>query len=409
VESFKGHSFHTSRWDYAYTGGSSAGGLTGLADKRVGVIGTGATAVQCVPHLGQWAKSLHVFQRTPSSIDVRADRPTDPEWAKSLHPGWQRERVDNSTTVISGGAFDVDLVNDGWTDLIGGILLAARRAAAAGEAVDHPEALIELADHQKMERVRARVDEIVQDGATAAALKPWYNAFCKRPCFHDEYLQTFNRPSVTLVDTEGGGVERITEGAVWANGQEYKLDCLVYATGFEVGTGLAQRNGFEVVGRGGLTLTQKWAGGGGDLPWLLHPRLPQLLPDQRDTVGPERQLPAHAGCRRRPSRLRARQGQGRGRADDRAHRRGRGRLGGTSREGRSGPRLVPGGLHPRLLQPGGHGDGRPQDPEEQPVLARPERLHPHPEPLARRGRLARNGGDDPPASLTTRTFRAWRS
>jgi cyclohexanone monooxygenase len=261
VETFKGHSFHTSRWDYAYTGGSSAGGLTGLADKRVGVIGTGATAVQCVPHLGEWAKELYVFQRTPSTIDVRADRPTDPDWASSLHPGWQRERIDNFTTVISGGEFDVDLVKDGWTDLIGGILLAARRAAAAGEAVSDPEALIELADHQKMERVRARVDEIVRDPATAAALKPWYNAFCKRPCFHDQYLQTFNRPSVTLVDTGGRGVERITEDAVWANGREYKVDCLVYATGFEVGTEITRRNGFEVTGRDGLTLTEKWARG----------------------------------------------------------------------------------------------------------------------------------------------------
>jgi cyclohexanone monooxygenase len=261
VETFKGHSFHTSRWDYAYTGGSSAGGLTGLADKRVAVIGTGATAVQCVPHLGETAKSLHVFQRTPSSIDVRADRPTDPEWAGSLQPGWQRERVDNFTTVVSGGAFEVDLVNDGWTDLIGGILLSARRAAAAGETVEDPEALIELADHQKMERVRARVDEIVKDEATAAALKPWYNAFCKRPCFHDQYLQTFNRPNVTLVDTEGRGVDRITEDAVWANGQEYKVDCLIFATGFEVGTELTRRNGFEVTGRGGRTLTQLWANG----------------------------------------------------------------------------------------------------------------------------------------------------
>jgi cyclohexanone monooxygenase len=214
VDSFKGHHFHTSRWDYAYTGGSSMGGLSGLADKRVGIIGTGATAVQCVPHLGAGAKELYVFQRTPSSVDVRNDRPTDPEWVKDLKPGWQRERMDNFTAVISGGKFDVDLVDDGWTDLIGNILLAARKKSAAGEAVANTEELIQLADYAKMERVRARVDAVVKDGATADALKPWYNQFCKRPCFHDQYLDTFNRPNVHLVDTQGQGVERITERGV---------------------------------------------------------------------------------------------------------------------------------------------------------------------------------------------------
>jgi cyclohexanone monooxygenase len=261
IESFRGHTFHTSRWDYAYTGGDSYGNLTGLADKRVGIIGTGATAVQCVPHLGAGARELYVFQRTPSSVDVRNDRPTDPEWAKSLKPGWQRERMDNFTAVISGSRFDVDLVNDGWTDLIGNILLSARRKARAGEAVADEAALIQLADYQKMERVRARVDAVVKDRATAEALKPWYNQFCKRPCFHDQYLDTFNRPNVHLVDTQGRGVERITERGVVVAGREYPLDCLIFGTGFEVGTHFTRRLGFDVVGRGGQTLTDKWKDG----------------------------------------------------------------------------------------------------------------------------------------------------
>lgn len=261
IERFRGHSFHTSRWDYQYTGGDSSGGLAGLRDKRVAIIGTGATAVQCIPHLAQWAGQLYVFQRTPSAVDVRNDRPTDPQWARDLEPGWQRQRMDNFTSVISGGEFEVDLVNDGWTDLIGGILLAARRRAEAGEQVDDPARLVELADFQKMERIRARVDEIVRDPATAEALKPWYNAFCKRPCFHDEYLQSFNRPSVTLVDTRGQGVDEITEDALVFDGQAYEVDCLIYSTGFEVGTSYAQRTGFEVYGRNGLTLTEKWQDG----------------------------------------------------------------------------------------------------------------------------------------------------
>jgi len=266
VDRFKGHSFHTSRWDYAYTGGDSGGGLSGLHDKRVGIIGTGATAVQCVPHLGAGAKELFVFQRTPSSVDVRNDHPTDPAWAQSLQPGWQRERVANFTTVVSGGKFDVDLVNDGWTDLICNILLAARKqptepVGAPGVAATSTEELIQRADFQKMERVRARVDAVVKNPATAAALKPWYNQFCKRPCFHDQYLDAFNRPNVHLVDTQGLGVQRITERGVVVAGREYALDCLIFGTGFEVGTDFTRRLGFEVLGRGGQTLTDKWRHG----------------------------------------------------------------------------------------------------------------------------------------------------
>jgi cation diffusion facilitator CzcD-associated flavoprotein CzcO len=268
IESFKGHSFHTSRWDYGYTGGTSDGGLTGLKDKVVGVIGTGATAVQCVPHLGEGAKQLYVFQRTPSSIDVRNNRPTDPEWAGSLASGWQQQRMDNFNILVSGGFADEDLVNDGWTDIIGNILLLARRKAAAGEAVDDPAALMQLADFKKMEQVRARVEAVVADKPTAEALKPYYNQFCKRPCFHDEYLAAFNRPNVQLVDTQGRGVEAITEKGVVVDGREYALDCLIYATGFEVGTDYTRRAGYEVHGKGGLTLTDKWREGASTLHGL---------------------------------------------------------------------------------------------------------------------------------------------
>ncbi len=258
VETFKGHTFHTSRWDYDYTGGSSEGDLTGLKDKRVGIIGTGATAVQCVPHLGAGAKQLYVFQRTPSSIDVRNNRPTDPDWAQSLEPGWQQRRMDNFNILVSGGLQEEDLVGDGWTDIIRNILLIGR--SAAGKGVNLAE-LAELADFKKMEQIRARVDSVVTDKQAAEALKPWYNQFCKRPCFHDDYLKTFNRPNVRLIDTGGKGVERITENAVVVDGKAYEVDCLVYATGFEVGTSYVRRSGYEVHGRDGQTLTDKWKDG----------------------------------------------------------------------------------------------------------------------------------------------------
>ena len=255
--SFRGHSFHTSRWDYGYTGGDPFGDLERLHDKRVGIIGTGATAVQVVPHLAAAAERLYVVQRTPSSIDVRGNRPTDPDWAASLQPGWQRTRMANFTTLTSGGLTDVDLVSDGWTDIIGKFVAMLRD----GQGARGVGSVLELADFEKMEQIRARVDAVVQDQVTAEALKPWYRQFCKRPCFHDEYLQAFNLPTVTLVDTDGRGVERITEGGVVVGGTEYGLDCLIFATGFEVGTAYTRRAGFDVLGSRGTPLSQHWSGG----------------------------------------------------------------------------------------------------------------------------------------------------
>jgi len=261
IEEFRGHSFHTSRWDYAYTGGDCHGNLDRLQDKRVGIIGTGATAVQCVPHLGAAARHLYVFQRTPSSIDVRNNRPTDSAWAGALAPGWQQRRMENFNTLVTGGYQDEDLVADGWTDIIRKLLVMVQEDRDGAVARDGIAKTMELADFQKMEQIRSRVDEIVRDPRTAAALKPWYRQFCKRPCFHDDYLQTFNRPNVTLVDTKGRGVERITAKGVVVEGVEYEVDCLIYATGFEVGTDYARRAGYEIYGRDGLSLTEKWAGG----------------------------------------------------------------------------------------------------------------------------------------------------
>ena len=255
VEDFAGHSFHSMRWDYGYTGGGAEGNLTGLADKRVGVIGTGCTAIQCVPPLGESAKELYVFQRTPSPVNERANRPTDPEWAASLEAGWQLHRMENFLNVISGVPEPVDLVNDGWTRS----LKTARGVFSADKSTMKSSHELDEADFAHMERVRARVASIVKDQATAEALKPWYGVLCKRPTFHDEYLQTFNRPNVTLVDTQGAGVERITPRGIVANGQEYPLDCIIYSTGFDVSSGLAAGLGFVPKGVDGLTLLDRLA------------------------------------------------------------------------------------------------------------------------------------------------------
>jgi cyclohexanone monooxygenase len=262
IETFEGHSFHTSRWDYAYTGGDTTGNLAGLADKRVAIIGTGATAIQCVPHLGASARHLYVFQRTPSSVDVRGNKPTDPEWAASLTPGWQRARRQNFADIVMGRPFEVDLVNDAWTDIFR--TLQGPTGSNAAAAVDPEEAArrAELADFEKMNQIRARVDATVNDPATAEALKPWYRQFCKRPTFNDDYLPTFNRPNVTLVDTSAAkGVERITPKGVVANGVEYEVDCIIYSTGFEISTDFRRRIGFPVTGRDGRSLVEYWSNG----------------------------------------------------------------------------------------------------------------------------------------------------
>ncbi|MGC1344016.1 MAG: NAD(P)/FAD-dependent oxidoreductase [Candidatus Binataceae bacterium] len=263
IDGYKGHTFHTSRWDYGYTGGDTTGNLHQLGDKRIAVIGTGATAVQCVPHLARYARHLYVFQRTPSSVDVRGNLPTDPEWVKTLTPGWQKRRMENFNVLVSGGMEEIDLVHDGWTDIIRN-LLPARRGSDAPKSPMSPEEMgrmLEMADFKKMNQIRARVDAIVNDKKTAEALKPWYRQFCKRPTFNDEYLPAFNRPNVTLVDTMGRGVERITEKGLVFDGVEYEADCIIFATGFEVGTAYTRRAGFEVYGRGGKSLTEYWAGG----------------------------------------------------------------------------------------------------------------------------------------------------
>ncbi|HEY3890240.1 MAG TPA: NAD(P)/FAD-dependent oxidoreductase [Caulobacteraceae bacterium] len=261
IESFKGHSFHTSRWDYAYTGGDSSGNLAGLADKRVAIIGTGATAIQSVPHLGRAAKHLYVFQRTPSSVDLRGNRPTDPDWAASLEPGWQKRRMQNFNILVSGGHQDEDLVSDGWTDIIRSLMSVAAFQSGKTVAPEDIPAQMELADFRKMNQIRARVGDLVSDAATAEALKPWYRQFCKRPTFNDDYLPTFNRPNVTLVDTGGQGVEQVTETSLIVDGVAYEVDCIIFATGFEVGTSYTRRAGFEIHGREGRTLTDHWSGG----------------------------------------------------------------------------------------------------------------------------------------------------
>jgi cyclohexanone monooxygenase len=263
IDDFTGKLFHSSRWDYDYTGGDASSPLTKLRDKTVGVVGTGASAIQIVAPLAESSKQLYVFQRTPSTVAPRNNAETDQAWAASLEPGWQLRRRENFTAVTNGEKVSEDLVRDGWTVFYNAMM------SSEGYGDLTPEQLAEqreLLDLEHMEKIRARVAATVNDPQVAEALKPYYRYLCKRPAFHDEYLPAFNRPNVTLVDTDGKGVERITSDGVLAGEREYRLDCLILATGFDQEAAYTDRIGFDVAGRDGQPLSAKWADG----PETLH-------------------------------------------------------------------------------------------------------------------------------------------
>ena len=270
IETYAGRAFHTSRWDYSFTGGSSQTLMEKLADKRVGIIGTGATAVQVVPKLAEAAKELFVFQRTAACVGVRNNKPTDLEWFKSLKPGWQAERMRNFTQAVTGAQPAVDLIDDEWTKM--NWVDTRKLPENDDEALE-----LERIDFENMERVRQRIADVITDPVTAELMMPWYSQSCKRPCFHDEYLPAFNRPNVHLVDTDGKGVNEINESGVIVNGVEYPVDLLIFASGFEVTTGYTHRLGFDPKGRDGLSLSEAWAEGPATLHGVLSNGFPNMF------------------------------------------------------------------------------------------------------------------------------------
>jgi cation diffusion facilitator CzcD-associated flavoprotein CzcO len=281
IDRFEGKMFHTARWDYGYTGGSSDDPvLDRLADKRVAILGTGASAIQAVPYLGKYARHLYVMQRTPSSVDARPNPPTDPEWVKTLEPGWQKARKANFQRAAMEflGPGEPDLICDIWTEI-------SRNLAAELAAEGWPELSLEQVmarreriDYRVMERLRGRVAALVEHPETAEALKPYYRFLCKRPLSNDEFYPTFNRPNVELIDvSKTKGVERLTETGCVANGKEYRFDCLIFASGFEVTSDLERRWGIDAVeGRNGLSIYDHWRDG----PRTLHGTMTHGFPNQ---------------------------------------------------------------------------------------------------------------------------------
>jgi cation diffusion facilitator CzcD-associated flavoprotein CzcO len=274
MEDFVGRSFHTGRWDYGYTGGSADEPLTGLADKVVALVGVGASGIQCVPPLAASAQHLYVFQRTPSAIGERGNRPTDPTFAERLEPRWQRARMDNFQAVMLGRPVELDQIDDGWTHHYAAVHHPPRgKDMTMAEYMRSAEEL----DYGIMDTHRRRIDDLVGDRVTAEILKPYYRYLCKRPCFHDEYLLAFNNSNVTLIDCPAG-IERVTEKGPVVDGQQYEVDCIIYGTGFEAElTPLFRRAGHQIVGRGGVTLAGKWADGAASLFGMMSRGFPNMF------------------------------------------------------------------------------------------------------------------------------------
>ena len=286
LDKFDKHMFHTSRWDYDYTGGSSEDSkpvMDKLKDKTVVIIGTGATAIQAVPELAKYARHLYVVQRTPSSVDIRGQKETDEAWWKEMtsKKGWWQERNRNYADILGQKSPqpEANLVADQWTT--GN---PAYCTAWGFDGALTPEQLpgyvqdLHVKDFARAERIRKRVDDIIKDPATAEKLKHWYPTWCKRPCFHDDYLPAFNQSNVTLLDTNGHGVDSFTEKGFVVAGKEYEVDCLVLSTGYKTrGPSPTLRFDVSIKGKDGLDMDSAFAQGVSTLHGLYKEGFPNLF------------------------------------------------------------------------------------------------------------------------------------
>lgn len=275
IEKFEGKMFHTSRWDYSYTGGDESGGLTGLFDKNVAVIGTGATGCQVIPAVAQAAQRLYVVQRTPAAVIERFNRVTDHNWWNSLPSAWWKERASNFSAFTVGQSPSIDYISDRWTEIFTKFNVASQTETEAAKAAGISAE--EIVDFRIMSGLRQHIEERVKDKKTAESLKPWYNLFCKRPLFLQGYYDTFNRDNVTLIDTDGKGLDAITHNSIVFNNQEYPVDCIIFASGFEVAVPLDRAGGLELRGKSNLTLKERWQDGMISLHGMMVHNFPNMF------------------------------------------------------------------------------------------------------------------------------------
>ncbi|GFF78881.1 FAD/NAD(P)-binding domain-containing protein [Aspergillus udagawae] len=281
IMEYQGHMFHTSRWDYDCTGGSPEDPkLCKLGDKKVGIIGTGATAIQVVPHLAQYSRKLQVFQRTPSAVDKRNNHPTDPVWwnkmLQSEGPGWQKRRMENFNAFTGNEQPQpaVDMIADGWTSMPSFSIIGGSPESKATDYLHRMKAF----DFPRQERIRERVRETVHNTEVAEALSPWYPGWCKRPCFHDQYLAAFNRPNVRLIDVRQSGIDYFTPKGLVVDGREHEIDVLVFSTGYTTSRlSPGGRADIAITGRNGLMMEHKWHNGLATLHGVITRDFPNLF------------------------------------------------------------------------------------------------------------------------------------
>ena len=252
LDVFEGDAYHTGHWphtDVDFTG------------KRVGIIGTGSSAIQSVPLIAEQARHLFVFQRTPHYTVPAHNAPLTPavrQAVKSNYAGMreQAKRMPNglyfnlnqASAVATPAEERLREYEARWAD--GGVAFMG----AFGDLLTD-----QTANDSAAEFVRGKIRETVRDPRIADALSPRTIIGCKRLCVDTGYWETFNRSNVTLVDLRDRPIEELTRAGLRVGGKEYELDAIVFATGFDAMTGALLK--IDIRGRGGRSLKEKWAEG----------------------------------------------------------------------------------------------------------------------------------------------------
>ena len=251
-DAFLGERYHTGRWPHE---------TVDFTGKRVGVIGTGSSAVQSVPEIARQAKHLTVFQRTPNYMVPAQNRPLDPESQRAIKADYAtlRARAKRSRSGIDIVFNETSALE--VTPEERNREYEARWAKGGfgfnGSFADL--ALDQAANETAAEFVRSKIRATVRDPEVADLLSPRNTIGCKRLCIDTGYWDTFNRPNVTLVDISSSPIEALTETGVRAGGRDYELDAIVFATGFDAMTGTLLR--IDIRGTGGVSLREAWEEG----------------------------------------------------------------------------------------------------------------------------------------------------
>lgn len=253
-DSFLGETYHTGRWPHEgvdFTG------------QRVGIIGTGSSAIQAIPIIAAEAERLTVFQRTPNYSIPARNEPLDPGYVREIKAEYPQLRADNLRMHAGFGSRvhhnDAPARSDDAAAREANYATRWQRGGFTFLGAYNDLLRSREANETAAEFVRQRIRDTVNDPEVAELLCPDNVIGCKRPCLDTGYFETYNRSNVELVDARERAIERITPDGVVAGGREFELDCLVFATGFDAMTGAVL--GIDIRGRGGNTLKEQWDAG----------------------------------------------------------------------------------------------------------------------------------------------------